>query len=88
MKFYNVWDVNGMPLLPVGFRVNCKPESDALESQVRLSPTFLTQSTILAVLQPAMRHLKAGSQFFQNVFCFHQPAIYLRTSEHPLSYSV
>lgn len=88
MKFYNVLDVNGMSLLPVGFQVNCKPESDALKSQVRLSPTSLTQSTILAVLQPAMRHLKAGSQFFKNVFRFHQPAIYVRTSEHPLSYSI
>lgn len=61
MKFYNVLDVNGVSLLSVGFRVNCKPELDALKSQVRHSPTFFNQYTILATLQTAKRHLKAGS---------------------------
>ena len=61
MKFYNVLDVSGMSLLPVDFRVNRKPESDTLKSQVRHPPTFLNQYTILATLQPAMRHLKAAS---------------------------
>lgn len=61
MKVDNVLDVSGVSLLPVGFRVNCKPESDALKSQVRHPPTFFNQYTILAALQPATRHLKAGS---------------------------
>ena len=65
MKCHDVADVGGMEILPLDFWVPYKPESDALKSWVRLSSAPLSHSAILAVLQPAARRPKPGSQFFK-----------------------